>query len=105
MKNAAVFCRIRMILCGCALLLAPALRAQVNMSDFIGINVKREDPVQYLNCAGFAREFHDWIIDEGNSNAPVDNGPASPLYPDNVCKWNPGYQGQSSEHFHSFYSA
>jgi hypothetical protein len=34
--------------------------------DFVGVNVNREDPIKYLNACGFAREFHDWVTDEGN---------------------------------------
>lgn len=101
------------------------------MSNFIGANITREDPVRYLNCVGFAREFHSWVLDEGSINLTnitpgqgenncfdgMDNDGdllidcddigdcacASGLYPFNNCKWNPGYQGISNEIFHDFY--
>ncbi|MBC7776145.1 MAG: T9SS type A sorting domain-containing protein [Phycisphaerae bacterium] len=71
------------------------------MSDFIGVNLRREDPTQPLSCAGFAREYHDWVIDEGDVNQ---SGNASPLYPGNICLWNPPYQGQTWTHFPAFYA-
>jgi len=105
--------------------------AQIKMSNFMGANITREDPLQYLNCVGFAREYHSWVIDEGDRNKAsitplsgenncfdgIDNDMldgtdcsdlndcdcASPLYPNNVCRWNPGYQGLSNERFHAFY--
>jgi hypothetical protein len=39
------------------------------MNDFIGINGFINEAVGKLNCAGFIREFHDWIWNEGNNNS------------------------------------
>ncbi len=87
--------------------------------------------MQYLDCVGFIREYHDWVIDEGGVFATplsgddqtedcfdgVDNNEdgdvdcadkecacASQAYPFNRYSWNPGYQGQSYERFDEFYS-
>ena len=35
---------------------------KLNMDHFTGVNLRREDPVQYLDCAGFVREYHDGVI-------------------------------------------
>lgn len=75
---------------------------QFTMEHFIGVNLRREDPVKYTNCAGFVRDYHDWSIDEGNYYST--NSSPSAEYPDNKYRWNPGYQGQSSEQFDAFYS-
>ncbi len=39
------------------------------MNEFIGINGFINEPIGKLNCAGFIREFHDWIWNEGNNNS------------------------------------
>ncbi len=75
------------------------------MEEFIGVNTLREDPIEYLDCAGFVREYHDWVIDEGDIYQNLDDNTCSPDYPNNQYRWNPGYQGQSSERFDDFYSS
>jgi hypothetical protein len=39
---------------------------QFPMEQFIGLNLRREDPIEYTKIAGIVREYHDWAIDEGN---------------------------------------
>jgi len=90
--------------------------AQVTVDQGVGTNLRRQDPVQYLDCVGFIREYHDWVIDEGGVFAtPIDrenqeedcfdgidnNGDdypdcedskcqcASEAYPFNRYQWNP----------------
>ena len=74
------------------------------IGDLIGTNIRREDPIKYLDVAGFVREYHDWVIDEGDRYLPAANGTASPNYNANTFKWNPGYQGMSFEQFTPFYT-
>ncbi len=74
------------------------------IGDLIGTNIRREDPIKYLDVAGFVREYHDWVIDEGDRYLPAANGTASPNYNANAFKWNPGYQGMSFEQFTPFYT-
>ena len=69
------------------------------MDDLIGVNLRREDPIEYLNNLGFVREYHAWVIDEGDSDYPN----SGPDYPNNAIKWSPGYQNQSHTQFPQFY--
>ena len=62
---------------------------QFPMEEFIGVNLRREDPIQYLNAFGFVREYRDWAVDEGNS-VTLTNPPPQPL-PLNKYRWNPGF--------------
>jgi hypothetical protein len=78
---------------------------QFPMEDFVGVNLRRQDPTQDLGFAGFIREYHDWVIDEGNVSADPIPTAASPAYPNNEFRWNPGYQGQSSTNFDTYYPA
>ena len=71
------------------------------VDQFMGVNLRREDPIEYLNAVGFVREYHDWAIDEGDFYNSNPGG--SPLYPDNVYKWNPPVQNQTSTRFDQFY--
>jgi hypothetical protein len=45
---------------------------QFPMEDFIGVNIRREDPLKYLKPFGFVRDYRDWAVDEGDfyKNAP-----------------------------------
>lgn len=73
------------------------------MEEFIGVNMRREDPLEYLDCIGFIREYHDWVIDEGNDCNSQFSSP-SDIYPNNKFKFNPGYQGQTYIKFDEFYN-
>ena len=37
--------------------------------DFIGINGFNNEPIGKLNCAGFVREYHNWVWNEGNESS------------------------------------
>lgn len=80
------------------------LSQQFKFGDLVGTNLRREDPVKYLGIAGFVREYHDWVIDEGDFYLPTSNGSPSANYPANLFKWNPGYQGMTFEQFTPFYT-
>ncbi len=74
----------------------------IPMDQFIGINVRRQDPVNRMQAYGFVREYHEWSIDEGY--LALDNGEAaSPGYPNNLYKFNFGYQNQTWIQFDNFY--
>lgn len=72
------------------------------VEDFMGVNINRGDNPDMMTCAGIIREFHDWSIDEGNIFAA---GQASPPFPNQEFRWNPGYQGQSELRFDDWYDA
>jgi hypothetical protein len=55
----------------------------------MGVNLLREDPLQYINCVGFAREYHEWQIDEGDVYSP--SGISTKAYSYNTFKWSRGY--------------
>jgi Secretion system C-terminal sorting domain len=86
----------------CCFLIATtsALAQQFPMDQFMGVNLRREDPVERLNCVGFVREYHDWAIDENNSYnfRRVD----SLAFPNNLYSWN--LQQSTSVKFDNFYS-
>jgi hypothetical protein len=73
---------------------------QFPMEQFIGVNLRREDPIKYLNAVGFVRDYRDWVIDEGNSVTATNPAPL-PL-PLNKYKWNPGFG--STTNFDNFYN-
>ncbi len=75
------------------------LMAQITMDEFIGANTRREDP---LPPVGFAREYHNWVLDEGFECGYSDY---SPHYPGNQYKWNPPYQGRTSVEFDQYYAS
>jgi hypothetical protein len=81
------------------------------MDDFIGVNLRREDPTEYLEPIGFVREYHGWSIDEENT-IPVGCEAVPPFgstcnpsfaYPNNANKWSPGFGFQSHTQFPVFY--
>jgi hypothetical protein len=74
------------------------MQAQTSMNQFMGVNLLREDPLKYVNCVGFAREYHEWQIDEGD--VYVTNG-ASLAYPFNKFKWDKPYSTYTK--FPAFY--
>jgi len=77
------------------------------MDQFMGINMRREDPIDRMKATGFAREYHDWHINEGFPNISYDGGISfddhSPGYPNSKYKWNTSYHGITAERFDSFY--
>ncbi len=68
------------------------------VDDFMGINLKREDPPARLGCVGFVREYHEWVLDEGISHLGCNS-----IYPNNKYKWNPSHHGQVALPFDDFY--
>jgi Secretion system C-terminal sorting domain len=66
----------------------------------IGVNLRRQDPIHYVRCAGFVREYHDWSIDLAK-NPLTPN--ATPLNPNNFFDWDQGTSGQTEENFGPFY--
>lgn len=60
--------------------------AQITVDNFIGVNTRGQDPINRLEAAGIVREFHPWVFNEGFPN----NG-GSPVYPNNLYRWNPNY--------------
>ena len=69
--------------------------AQNNIRSFTGINLQIGNPVHRMKVAGFVREYHSWVYDEGYPGLSGIWGPASPGYPNNLYRWNPSYQTQS----------
>jgi hypothetical protein len=78
------------------------------MNEFTGVNLRREDPIQYLtHAAGCVREYHDWIMDEGDIFQYQYTNPnqcASAPFPNNTYRFGPVFQGQSSVNFPNFYT-
>lgn len=95
MNNSTPFRIARFLIC--AALFFPGFLAaqQATFDDFLGINIRRGNPLDKIENFGIAREYHEWKLDEG---FPGLNGvfeTASPGYPNNQFKWNPSYQSQS----------
>jgi hypothetical protein len=81
-------------------------KPDLRMQDFIGINLREGDPLQYANCVGFAREYHEWPDDEGNhlSLQNVPNVPIIPSrYPNNKYAWNTS-TWQSNKQYDNWYA-
>ncbi len=70
----------------------------VKMVDFIGINMRRQDPVHRMDCVGFAREYHEWVLDEG-----LWHKGSNSIHPNNAFRWNSSYHYQTTTHFDDFY--
>jgi hypothetical protein len=82
------------------LFLSVVLKSQTpQIKDFMGVNLLCEDPIQYVNCVGFAREYHEWQIDEGN----VYQDMSIKAYPYNKFKWSKAYNTYTR--FPDFYTS
>jgi Secretion system C-terminal sorting domain len=66
----------------------------------IGVNLRRQDPIHYVRCAGFVREYHDWSIDLAKNPLTPNT---IPLNPNNFFDWDQGISGQTEENFGPFY--
>jgi hypothetical protein len=97
----------------CSHVLTLQAQQRFPFQDFVGTNINREDPVQYLDACGFAREFHDWVVDEGSifagythngSNICDTSFNCSRDYPFNTYKFDHGWQGITSENFETLYN-
>lgn len=78
-------------------------QSTITFDQFMGANVLRQNNISRLSAVGFAREYHEWVLDEGypGLNGIVEN--ASPGYPNNQFRWNPSYQDQTYIEFDEFY--
>ncbi|MFK7907373.1 MAG: hypothetical protein AB8B69_19720, partial [Chitinophagales bacterium] len=54
------------------------------MGQLIGLNTFIDDPIGRIEAAGFVREYHSWVWDEGNHQPDYEG------YPNNKIAWNPG---------------
>jgi Secretion system C-terminal sorting domain len=76
---------------------------QFPMDKFIGVNLRREDPIQFLKPFGFVRDYREWAVDEGNFIKSVPDDSVRDINKGkNRYKWNPGYG--SYEKFDEFYT-
>jgi hypothetical protein len=83
---------------------ASALAQQFPMDPFMGVNLRREDPIERLKCVGFVREYRDWAVDEGNAYGYPDSLSRyrdSFAYPRNRYAWN--LRQSTSVKFDDFY--
>ncbi|MFW6306714.1 MAG: dockerin type I domain-containing protein [Bacillota bacterium] len=69
----------------------------ITVDKAVGINTFIDDPLEKISVAGFVREYHSWLWDEGDMN-----GSYSP-YPDNENKWNPSYGANGGWNFDEYY--
>ncbi len=56
----------------------------VTLDQAIGVNTHYQDPFNRVKVAGIAREYHNWILNEGGFTKDY------PGYPKNSIQWNPG---------------
>ncbi len=63
---------------------APTPHENPAVDEFIGINAFIDDPNGNMEVAGFIREYHQWLWDEGNQDVDYVG------YPNNECAFNPG---------------
>ncbi len=58
-------------------------RKRIPLDQAIGINTHYLDPFEKVKVAGIAREYHNWILNEGGFTKNY------PGYPDNSIQWSP----------------
>jgi len=75
---------------------------QVPVDEFMGINTRRQDPIDRMQAVGFIREYHDWYLNEGFPEIPF-NEDGSPGYPSSQYRWNEAYQELTYTRFDDFY--
>lgn len=68
-------------------IMANPLFSQITVDQFMGANMRGQDPINRMDALGIVREFHPWAFNEGFPST----GNASPDYPNNQYKWNPNY--------------
>ena len=73
------------------------------MEEFIGINIRRDMPVEKMQCVGFVREYHRAALDQGFPALNETQETASPVYPLTQYKFNPSYQTQAAIPFDTYY--
>lgn len=59
-------------------------RQAVLLEQAIGVNTHHLDPFERVVAAGIAREYHNWILNEGGFTSNY------PGYPHNPIQWSPG---------------
>ena len=59
-------------------------REPVTLDEAIGVNTHFRDPMRSVKVAGIAREYHNWILNEGGFTKDY------PGYPTNAIQWAPG---------------
>lgn len=63
--------------------LSAVKRNPVTIDKAIGVNTHYQDPFERVKVAGIAREYHNWILNEGGFTRDY------PAYPANAIQWNP----------------
>lgn len=58
---------------------------EISFDQFMGINLRRADPIEFAACVGNAREYHDWDVDEVTGKR----------YPENEYEFHPANEGES----------
>ena len=98
-------------------------QSTIPFEDFVGTNIRREDPLNRLDAVGFVREYHLWEIDEYKSSGEfaimydtiIDMGDTiinefcqqisePKIYPNNEYYWSPiSAPGQVEADMKTFY--
>ena len=76
---------------------------EITMEEFIGINIRRDMPVDKMQAVGFVREYHRAALDQGFPALNETQETASPVYPLTQYKFNPSYQTQAAIPFDAYY--
>ena len=100
--NEIYFTLKKMFLFVLFIVLTTAVSAQVPVDEFMGINTRRQDPIDRMQAVGFIREYHDWYLNEGFPAIPF-NENGSPGYPNSQYRWNEAYQELTFTRFDDFY--
>ena len=82
--------------------ISTSLAAQVTVDEFMGVNTRRQDPIDRMQAVGFIREYHDWYLNEGFPEIPF-NEDGSPGYPNSQYRWNEAYQELTYTRYDDFY--
>ncbi|MGK0363328.1 MAG: hypothetical protein ACI85O_000373 [Saprospiraceae bacterium] len=77
---------------------------EITMDKFIGINIRRDMPVDKMQAVGFVREYHRAALDQGFPALNETQETASPVYPLTQYKFNPSYQTQAAIPFDTYYN-
>ena len=76
---------------------------EITIDEFIGINIRRDMPVDKMQAVGFVREYHRGALDQGFPALNETQETASPVYPLTQYKFNPSYQTQAAIPFDTYY--
>lgn len=75
---------------------------QIPVDEYMGVNTRRQDPINRMQAVGFIREYHDWYLNEGFPTIPF-NEDGSPGYPNSQYRWNEAYQELTYTRYDDFY--